>query len=274
MICFAIALRSKESTDRWDSVLQDFSNTLRSIFNQTCDEFCVYVGCNEVPELPNYYDERLRFVTADLQCPGNWTECCRDRSWKLLMCANEIKKDFFSHPSSVHRQDGIYVFPVDADDLVSNRIAQWCKEHPGANGFKSPTGYRWIKGQHHVLITPYYGGSMNIMKMYSNDLPDKLPDHSLCFDTATSIEMSKHYPIRWIDWQAADKFAARGRPLEKLPFRSTIYVLGTGTNISTDDPANNVPDTKRFHPVAFLRKINPFDKRFLSSSLKKEFGMK
>lgn len=273
MICFTIALRSPLNTNNWEGVLADFNSTLRSVFNQTCDEFRVYVGCNEIPQLEEEYDDRLIFVTADLPLPRNWTECCRDRSWKLLMCAQKIKQDFFSDPSSPTAQRGVFVFPLDADDLVSCRIARWCHDHPDANGFKSPTGYRWVKGQRHVLVTPYYGGTMNIMKLYADDLPDEIPDHSLCHTTEISIAMSKRYPIRWIDHQVADKFAALGRPFEKLPFRSTVYVLGTGANISNDDPALNKPDTKRFHPVAFLRKINPLDKRPLGL-IKKEFAMK
>lgn len=32
---------------------------------------------------------------------------------------------------------GIFVFPVDADDFVSNRLAEYVAQHPDANGFKS-----------------------------------------------------------------------------------------------------------------------------------------
>lgn len=271
MVCFAIALRSKNSTNQWENVLADFNNTLHSIFHQTCDDFRVYVGCNEIPELFEKYDSRLTFVTARLPIPQNWTECCRDRSWKLLLCAQKIKQDLFCVDSS--RSD-IFVFPVDADDFVSKRVAQWCHDHPNANGFKSQTGYRWIKGQNYAEITPYYGGTMNIMKMNADDLPDEIPDNSLCFDMNTSIAMSKKYPIRWIDCQVAGKFAALGKPLEKLPFRSTVYVLGTGANISSDDPANSSSDKRHFHPVALLRKINPFTKKRITASFKDEFGMK
>lgn len=35
MICFVTALRSKKSTNQWSKALEDFNNTLQSIFNQT-----------------------------------------------------------------------------------------------------------------------------------------------------------------------------------------------------------------------------------------------
>jgi hypothetical protein len=167
----------------------------------------------------------------------------------------------------------VFVFPVDADDFVNCNIAKWCLDHPSAKGFKSKNGYRWYKGNRYAVITKYYGGTMNIMKMFAEDLSDELPDSSTCLTEATSVAMSMRYPIRWIDWQVEEKFRALGRPLERLPFRSTVYVLGTGENISKRDPANKTV-SNRFHPVAFLRRVNPFNKRLITKRFRNEFGMK
>lgn len=270
MICFVIALRSKQSTDKWPQVLSDFKNTLRSIFNQTCPDFEVYVGCNEVPELEEKYDERLHFVTADLPIPNTWEEKCRDRSWKLCLCAKAIREHYQELWIS---NGGIFVFPVDADDFVNCHLAEYAVHHPEANGFKSADGYKWVKGSSWMEITPYFGGSMNIMKMYADDLPAELPDQSLCFDKETAMKLTKRYPIRWYDIEVERKFAELGRPLERLPFRSTIYVLGTGVNISGSDP-NNQNDGKKFHPIAFLRSINPLTHKKVTTKIKKEFGIK
>lgn len=270
MICFTIALRSKYSTKQWDKVLTDFNNTLHSIFNQTCDEFRVYVGCNEIPNLFEEYDDRLRFVTVDLPVPKSWEEGCRDRAWKLLACARQIKEEY---AELCVPQGGVFVFPVDADDFVNCNIAEYVQEHPTANGFKSKNSYRWVKGSRYMTITPYFGGTMNIMKMYPNDLPDKLPDSKLSFTKELSMDLDKQYPIRWYDIEVEKKFADLGKPLSRLPFRSTIYVLGTGSNISSNDPANATKSDRRFHPIAFLRKINPLDKKMLTPKVKEEFGM-
>lgn len=269
MICFTISLRSRHSTQQWDKVLTDFNNTLHSIFNQTCGKFRVYVGCNELPELFEAYDERLRFVTVDLPVPTTWEEKCRDRSWKLLECAKEIKKDF----PVLAANDGVFVFPVDADDYVSCHIAEYVNSHTDANGFKSSKSYRWVKGTPYMEITPYFGGTMNIMKMFANDLPDELPDKALCFDKETSKQLDTRYPIRWYDIEVERKYQELGKPLSHLPFKSTIYVLGTGTNISSNDPSSANLVAKKFHPIAFLRRINPFDKKLLTKKIKKEFGM-
>ncbi len=270
MLCFAIALRGKASTNKWDSVVQDFNNTLRSVFNQTCEEFHVFVGCNEIPELREQYDERrLHFIQVNTPVPHTWQEKCRDRSWKLLNCAKAIRERF----DELSVQGGVFVFPVDADDYVNCRLAEYVKAHPDANGFKSKTGYKWIKDSAVMLITPYFGGTMNIMKMYQHELPEVLPDVSLCFDRKTALELGERYPIKWYDIEVEGKYAAMGRALERLPFRSTIYVLGTGENISEDDPQNRHISSKRIHPIAFMRRINPFDKRVLTTRIRREFGM-
>jgi len=270
MVCFTVALRSKHSTKQWDKVLTDFNNTLHSIFNQTCDEFRVYVGCNEIPDLFEDYDDRLRFVTVDLPIPKTWEEGCRDRSWKLLACARQINKDLSE--LSV-RGGGTFVFPVDADDFVNRNIAKYVKENPEANGFKSKNSYRWIQGNRYMTITPYFGGTMNIMKMQPEDLPVELPDSRFCFTKEMAMQLTKRYPIRWYDIEVEKKFAELGKPLSRLPFRSTIYVLGTGANISSDDPINAAKSKRRFHPIAFLRKINLLDKKLLTKRIKEEFGM-
>lgn len=270
MVCFTIALRSKLSTKQWDKVLADFNNTLHSIFNQTCNDFRVYVGCNEIPVLFEEYDDRLRFVTVDLPVPNSWEEGCRNRSWKLLACAKQIKKDY---SELCVAGGGVFVFPVDADDFVNRNIAKFVQEHPEANGFKSKDGYRWMKGSRIMTVSPYFGGTMNIIKMYPDDFPDELPDGRLSFTKEMAMELTKRYPIRWYDIEVEKKYADLGKPLSRLPFRSTIYVLGTGANISTNDPVNANKSGRRFHPIAFLRKINPLDKKLLTKKIKEEFGM-
>lgn len=62
------------------------------------------------------------------------------------------------------------------------------------------------------------------------------------------------------------------RTMETLPFPSTIYVLETGENISSDDPLNKKPD-KKIHFGVLLHRINPFNKKLLTKKIRKEFGM-
>lgn len=270
MIYFTIALCGKHSTDRWDSVVADFEGTIGSMYNQTSPEFQIWVACNEIPQLNGNYDERLHFITTSTPKPNNWLEGCRDRYWKQLLCCVEIKKTLSAS------EKGIYVFPVDADDHVNCKIAEYALAHPNEHGFKSKTGYVWKKGSDHVEVTPYFGGSMNIMRLYMDELPDEMPDLSLCFDRETCAVLNEKYPVRWDDVTVEGKMKSIGRPLERLPFRSTVYVLDTGVNLSSDDPKikKEGNDDKRIHWGVLLRRMNPYVWRKLSKRICNEFAIK
>ncbi len=133
-------------------------------------------------------------------------------------------------------ENGIYVMPIDADDLFSCRISEYVNKHKGAHGFVSDYGYVYHKGKN--FLEKYYEmhtfcGSCNIIKMYPNDLPDNMPDQSLCFDKETAGILNERYPIRWNHNEVVEKYKKLGKHFEKLPFPSTIYCLGNGENISS-----------------------------------------
>ena len=271
MVCFIIALMNKEVASDWEKVEKNFNNTLHSVFNQTDERFRVYVGYTDRPKLYEEYDNRLVMIPCNTHTPVERIEKLLDRAWKLSACANAIYNDI----DCISFEDGgVYVFPVDADDLVNRRIAEYANNHPSANGFKSKKSYRHQKGKNYLEITPYFGGSMNVMKLYKDDLTAEMPDVSLCFDLPTARIMNQS-PVRWTDHEVEQQFADLGRPLSYFPFRSTIYVVGTGDNLSDSDPDNNSNNNrkKRFHPVAFLRKISPFNKKLITKRIKEEFGI-
>lgn len=232
MIIFAIALRSKASSNNWSNVTNDFNNTIESIFNQTDPNFMVYVGCNEIPELHKKYDDRLKFFTVNNPVPTVWVEAARDKFWKYTLVACQIKKYLLGTEKP---EKGIFVMPIDADDLLNSHIAEYVNSHLDSNGFVSDFGYVYYKGNHYVEKYPdmhTFCGSCNIIKMYLNDLPDEMLPQSLCFDKKTAGILNEKYPIRWNHNEVVSKYCNLGKPFEKLPFPSTIYCLNNGENIS------------------------------------------
>jgi hypothetical protein len=269
MVCFIIALMNKAVASDWEKVERNFNNTLHSIFNQTDDNFRVYVGYTDMPKLYEPFDDRLIMIPCNTHTPVERIEKLRDRGWKLSACANAIYNDL----SDISFEDGgVFVFPVDADDLVNKHIAEYANSHSDANGFKSHKAYMHRKGRRYLDITPYFGGTMNVMKLYKSDLIAEMPDTSLCFDYATACILHKS-PVRWTDHEVEQQFADLGRPLSYFPFKSTIYLVGTGDNLSDSDPNNKKSSTKRFHPVAFMRKISPFNKQLITRRIKQDFGI-
>lgn len=166
MIVFAIPLRAKETAKNWKEVETRFWDTIRSIFNQEGEDYRVIVACNEIPEKADVvYDERLEFIELDMPIPMEWIEMARDKFWKLTEIAVRIREilEMQKHP-----EKGIYVMPVDADDLLNCKIAKWCEKHPDENGFVSKDGYVWENGKPYFRTYKgmhTYCGSCNIINV-------------------------------------------------------------------------------------------------------------
>ena len=177
---------------------------------------------------------------------------------------------------------GIYVMPVDADDLLNYQIAGYCEAHPDANGFVSKDGYVWQEGSSIFCIYPQmhtYCGSCNIIKMYRDDLPERIPfPIDLCHDGHTAGILNSRYPIRLDHNIIVERYSSINKPFSTLPFRSTVYVRGTGDNISCiplkekEDPSKKRKGIQ-IHPIAFLRKINIFKIKYISQKIRSEFGI-
>lgn len=233
MVIFAIALRSKDSSNNWNNVVLDFNNTIKSIFNQTNSDFMVYVGCNDIPELYEQYDDRLKFFQVNNPVPKVWIEAARDKFWKYSVVACEIKKYLKQTETP---ENGVFVMPIDADDLFNKHICEHVNNHVESNGFVSDYGYVYHKGKKYLektLNMHTICGSCNIIKMYLDDLPDNMPDSTLCFDQKTAAFLNEKYPIRWNHNEVLEKYKNLGKEFDTLPFPSTIYCLNNGENISS-----------------------------------------
>lgn len=277
MIIFAIPLRAKATTRDWASVSRRFNATIQSVFNQyDSDEYMCIVACNDIPKLEKSYDQRLEFIQLDLPIPNSWIEMARDMFWKLTEIAVRCREILEQQEQP---EKGIYVMPLDADDLVSNRIAKWCESHPNENGFVSKDGYVWENHQKYMTVCPEmhtYCGSCNIIKMFRNDLPAELPaDRFFCHDRDTASVLNMRYPIRWDHNTVVQRYMELGRTFSVLPFRSTIYVREDDENISKLAAREKEKlSNKRFHPRAFLRSLNVFQYRLMTLKIINEFGIK
>lgn len=251
MIIFAIALRNKKSSNNWNNVVNDFNSTIKSLFNQIDPNFLIYVSCNEIPDLYQKYDDRLKFFTVDNPVPKVWIEAARDKFWKYSVIACEIKKYLIN---TDHPENGVFVMPIDADDLFSCQISAYVNRHSDENGFVSDYGFVYHKGKNFLEKYPdmhTFCGSCNIIKMYPDDLPDSMPDSSLCFDKETAGKLNERYPIRWNHNEVVEKYEKLGKPFKKLPFPSTIYCLNNGENISSWYSNENKNDQH----ISFVHKI-------------------
>lgn len=124
---------------------------------------------------------------------------------------------------------GGYLMLLDADDLVSNRIADMC-ESCDTNGFVSGKGYLYFEGSRYLRIIsePWkICGSCTIVNWGVDELPSRL---------ATDIEdlnqLRREYVVNASHARIPSMMAERGRQLTATSFPITIYSCANGENIS------------------------------------------
>lgn len=218
MIYFGVTLRSRASARNWENVVRDFNRTLRSIYRQTDPEFRVIIACHEIPPLEESYDGRVEFLTTDVPTPTNSHEMMQDKGYKLSMIGRRIREC-----------GGGYIMIVDADDLVSNRIAAYVKAHPKENGFGARYGYVYNMGDRFVrrmYAMDRVCGSCTIVRYAPEELPEELPAGPQ--DDATRDKLLIRLPHSTLQRH----LASIGRPVAVIPFPTTVYIRNTGDNHS------------------------------------------
>lgn len=235
MIIFVIPLKAEAASSDWEGCVKRFKQTICSCVNQTNPNFRVLVSCDQKIDL-EIEDKRVEFlVSKDIPVPKTWEEKVRNKSWKQLIAAIRIREILLEQERP---EDGIYVMPVDADDLVSSRLAQFAEDYPNENGFVSEYGYVWHEGTRYMQVYKdmhRYCGSCNAIKMYLDDLPEMIPfSVEQCYDPDICRKLTDQYIIRRDHGKIVDIYSAKGKPFAVCPFPTTIYRLSTGDNISSD----------------------------------------
>ena len=213
MLVFIVPLQSPQASKNWGHVGRLARRTLRSLLSQDHPDFKVILVCNEPPAgLP--VGPALTVLRRELPVPNMsvWENRMADK-W------NKVRIGLVA----VRALAPCHVMVVDADDLVSRRLAAHCAAHADAVGWYFEHGWmhdensRWIfhrrKGFHAIC------GTSSIVRVELADLPD-------C-ETGSREE---NFLLRSGHTQIRANMEARGTPLAKLPFAGSIYMLGTGEN--------------------------------------------
>src|SRR5262249_15129220 len=134
MLCFVMALKSPAASADWGTVQRVFEQTLTSVCNQDDADFQVIVVCNHKQQMRRPAHRSVHFLVTDLPVPdaNASRETMTDKWTKLahgLVLARELRPDF--------------VMLMDADDLVSCRLAAHANRHQASNGWILKQGYAW-----------------------------------------------------------------------------------------------------------------------------------
>jgi len=216
---FGIPVRSQVTAKNWGTVCQLFEATLNTVLNQTDENLRVIVACHELPEVSAISDPRVVIAEAPFPRPSSLLDQMVDkgRKWRLI-------------GATLRTLGGGYLMPLDADDLVSNRLVAFARRDAHPNGYILREGYEFDVGKRRMRVAPRFNrlcGSSAIIRFDADELPQSFDEESSCYFS----RFGNH-----IYWE--DVAAAAGRPLKPLPFRGAVYVMNNGENHSVQ--ANNL----------------------------------
>jgi hypothetical protein len=230
MLAFVIPVKHPARSASYDRVCELLRNTLASIEAQTDPHFATVVVLNEKPAWAQDTHNR-KFIEVDFppaeppKSKKDWVNWLyMDRGAKIAVGLLHARQFSPTH-----------VMPVDADDFVSNRLAEWVRAHPSDPGWYMPTGLIWSGlfriGEPREKFWSYCGTS----HIFRADLlpvdPSigERPSRDTVVSTLGAEYTEKilgnhvHY-LRW--------FGERGVTLEPLPFIGGVWHADTGENSS------------------------------------------
>jgi hypothetical protein len=212
---FSIPLIPKKRIDNFERVGELLSDTLRSIANQRSGHYTVMICGHDKPGTLDTHGIDVCWIKADWgsrEAPNGPS----DKFWKRLTIGAEIK-----------RRGGGYVMPLDADDLVSDRLVEAVHDLRDPHGYVITEGYMLDRQTGDIAPIPgawpnsfdYYCGSCGIFNMAPEDLPNDRTDEE-CYYAA----IRAHHT-----WTR--RAARANRPLRPIPFPAAIYIQNNGVNM-------------------------------------------
>jgi hypothetical protein len=248
MLCFLMALKSRQVSHDWVRVCRLFEASLQSVYRQTDDNFRIIVVCHETPIVTTNYDARLEFINVDFPPPAQIsTKLCMEDKWLKLrhamIRAGELKPDF--------------VMIMDADDLVSKHLANFTTQHQDRNGWMVRTGYRWKFGSRFIQYdSEFTCGTDSIVSARLIKFPK----------TASDEERENCIVLRWGHTTIGEKLAEVGTALDDLPFPGAVYVMAHGDNDSHFGITHSWPGWRTWaNEIPRLRWLTP--------RIRDEFGL-
>jgi hypothetical protein len=244
---FGIPLKSRQVAKDWDDTLRVFRRTLSSILRQLNPTFRVFVGCHEVPDVPEMADPRVEVLPAPFEVPVYKTEYMIDKHKKRELIAVRWRE-----------LGAGYLMYVDSDDLVSNRIVQHVLSLPPTRGYLAWYGYDYSERTNKIALSPRFHrtcGTNCAINWKPIELPAKLFQREPVLFRETVVVGNAG---------TAALFRRRGEPLTNFPFPCVVYVREHGDN------ATDVLHTDGLRR-RILRALTPG--RPLTQALKGEFRL-
>ena len=234
MITFIIPLKSSRVSGSWPLVCKLFERTLRSVCNQTSDNYNVVVVCHEKPEI-NFKSSKVTYLQVKLPLPG--AEYASKEKDKMLKMQAGL----------IHAKDigASYVMFVDADDCISNKIAEFVDKNPNQNGWYIGKGFDY---QENIGRLKSRSKNLHLRTNSSHIINIGLLEAEI----QLKPEEVKRGDCVLYHIDTASILEKRNTPLSLLPFKGVIYITDNGENMWW---SQDKMKAQKINPIAFVQAL-------------------
>ncbi|MBU2904285.1 glycosyltransferase family 2 protein [Arenibacter algicola] len=259
MITFIIPVKSKKVTGSWEQFSKLFERTLKSICNQTSQNFRVLVVCHEKPEI-QFERPNIEYIHVDFEPPQLKT-APKEKHDGLK--EEDKSKKILAGIAYAEKYNSDYLMVADADDCISNKIVEFVDKNKKANnyGWFFKKGYIYREGDKFISLNKenfntLCGTCIIIKPQLIEHIFKKVP-HLLYVHKTTDFPNDVH--------------------LQEFPFPGAVYSMANGENhYMSNDQIKNLNSGSIFSLSTIkgiFRKIRKYRVKPLSNKLKKEFGL-
>jgi hypothetical protein len=262
LLTFIIPVRHQANARDWGALKSNLAQTVASIANQTNPDWRGIIVANEgadLPPLPEKFSvTRVTFPPNDIHERGNATQ-------EDFLDSFRADKGRRVLAGMLDARDSRFFMIVDDDDFVSSRITDYVSKNRQENGWKIDRGYLWDDGGNVLLCRDqfsHYCGTSLIIRSDVYGLPASAEEASLEWIKDT---LGSHVRI-------GPALAARGTPLNVLPFRGAVYRVahkGSHSNAPSIIRMHFLNRNALKHPLGTIRNLTRL--RPLSQSHRREF---
>jgi len=214
MLIFLVPLKSKQVSKDWARVSRLLERCVRSIVNQTSEEFKLIIICHERPDI-SFEHPAIDYLEVDFPPPN-----LGQKNTINLMDKDKNEK-MWQGIEYVSSTNPSHIMFVDADDCVSSQIADFVRHNPHHHGWFLNNGYVYEDGSNRIF---YKLDRFHMMSGTSHIIKYSLLKNIDISSLYTNSDSPLHQKI-------VDIMASRGTPLSPLPFAGATYIIDNGENI-------------------------------------------
>lgn len=257
---FIVPVKSAVISASWPRFSKLFERCIKSVCQQTDQDFKVVVVCHEKPDT-TFQHPNLYYHQVDFAPPLPETET----GFKLIHEAKEADKakKIIAGLEFARQFNQPYAMVVDADDCINNQITAFVKKQPAEAGWYFNSGYIYKEGSRFIF--------------------KKTKDFNSLCGTCIIVKTSYLRDIISPDlyFRHRSKKLDNGAQLKPLPFAGAIYTINNGENhfmnqstVKHLNTGAHIPKTSPLNKaIRLIKKVMKYRVWFLSGGFKQKFGV-